>query len=88
MIKIREINTRFYEKKDNRFYYVIKHSQVECTQKALIFIYGPGKRTEVWRKWEDYGLSFLFLKWTCRGHWYFEHYYVIKLREINTLFNE
>ena len=47
MIKLREINTRFYEKKDNRFYYVIKHSQVECTQKALMFIYGPGKRTEV-----------------------------------------
>ena len=47
MIKLREINTRFNEKKDNRFYYVIKHSQVECTQKALMFIYGPGKRTEV-----------------------------------------
>ena len=47
MIKLREINTPFYEKKDNQFYYVIKHSQVECTQKALIFIYDPGKRTEV-----------------------------------------
>ena len=45
-MKLRENNTRFNEKKDNQFYYVIKHSQVECTQKALIFIYGPGKRTE------------------------------------------
>lgn len=63
---IREIYKVYYEKKDNQFYYVIKHSQVECTQKALIFIYGPGKRTEVWRKWEDYGLSlFLFAKFTC-----------------------
>ena len=59
---IREIYKVYYEEKDNQFYYVIKHSQVECTQKALIFIYGPGKRTEVWRKWEDYGL-FLFYFW-------------------------
>ena len=36
MIKLRENNTHFNEKKDNQFYYVIKHSQVECTQKALI----------------------------------------------------